>query len=186
MGGVSSSPVVSEPVQRRSRRPSVACDQSGSVRSCDLCSDPCRHRATFESGSTIEDPEAPPSNTRTNELKFHHDNRRTRQDAGGAVAEKYGEQKLVDAFLRLRAGHTVEEVRTFYPMTAGVLQDAWGDLQDEFDIEPVPAPEQDVHARSLKYANPIDPTLAIVLKGLHRPKLEDSSYHPAATTPRRF
>lgn len=94
------------------------------------------------------------------------------------IAEKYGEQSLVDAFLRLRAGHTIEEVRTFYPATVGVLEDAWAELQEEFDIEPVSAPGQDVHARSLKYANPIDPTLAAALKNLHGPKLEDSSYHP--------
>lgn len=94
------------------------------------------------------------------------------------LAERYGEPRLVDALLRLRAGHSIEEARTFFPTTAGVLEDAWMDLQKEFTIGREPPRDQDVHARSVQYANPIDPTLALALKGMHGPKLEDPHHHP--------
>jgi len=38
--------------------------------------------------------------------------------------------------------------------------------------------DKDVHARSLKYSNPIDTTLALALKGMHGPELKDTRHHP--------
>jgi len=64
------------------------------------------------------------------------------------------------------------------PSTAGVLEDAWNELQTEYDIQPSDVGSQDVHARSLKYSNPIDPTVAMAMKSMHGPKLEDSPHHP--------
>lgn len=101
-----------------------------------------------------------------------------KQNPIAQVAEKHKEPRLNDALLRLKAGHTVEEARTFFPSTAGVLEDAWNELQTEYDIQPSDVGNQDLHARSLKYSNPIDPTVAMAMKSMHGPKLEDSPHHP--------
>lgn len=97
------------------------------------------------------------------------------------LAERYGEPRLADALRRLQAGYSIEEGRTFFPTTAGVLEDAWTDLQEEFTIGDEPprdAPaEQAVHARSLEYATPIDATLAQSLKEMHG-KLENPIHRP--------
>jgi len=96
----------------------------------------------------------------------------------GELAEKYGEPRLADALLRLCAGYSLREARTFFPTTAGVLEDAWRDLQEEYTVERVEVGDKDVHARSLKYSNPIDTTLALALKGMHGPELKDTRHHP--------
>lgn len=94
------------------------------------------------------------------------------------IAEKYDEPRLKDALFRLRGGYSLAEARTFFPTTAGVLEDAWTELQEEYTLDGDLPRHQRVHAESLQYANPIDSTLAQALKRMHGPKLEDPRHHP--------